>query len=172
MTNPFTRSAATNWPNGPNAGTDNFSSLANGACKCLGVLSPGTVSAPWGDIILPSWKITLASGPTTGNTIKRYLFMSEDNSVWPGGINPTSSSDQSSVLTAFLNYNPSGAQLIDQVTVSNGVTAYELGWVSIRGLLGNVPTYCTIAVYNQSGVAFAAYSSSNQVANYATDSYN
>jgi hypothetical protein len=175
MSNPWTRSTVTTWPLGPNQTIDNFSGLTNSAAKCLGVVSPGAVSAPFGDLILPPWKITLAGVPSAGSVITRYLLMSEDNIVWPGGVNPVSSSDQSPALAAWLAYDPAAAQaaMLDQLVMSASVSAYQTRWYSLRGaFLGNMPSYCTIAVYNQSGVAFAAYSSDNQVADYATDTYN
>jgi hypothetical protein len=175
MSNPWTRSTVITWPLGPNQSTDNFSALASGQCKCLGVLSPSGVAAPFGDIVLPPWKITLASAPTAGAAISRYLLMSEDNTIWPGGISPASASDQSPALAAWLTYDPAAAQaaMLDQLVMSGSVTIYQTRWYSLRGaFLGNVPSYCTIAVFNQSGVAFAAYSSGNQVADYATDTYN
>lgn len=174
MSNPWSRSSATVWPLGPNQSTDNFSGLANGAAKALGVVQPGTLASPWGDVIIPPWKITLAGAPAAQATISRFLLCSEDNTNWPGGINPTSSANQAAALAAFLAYDPIAAQaaLLDQLVMAAGVLVYQTRWFSTRGaLLGNVPSYCTVVVLNQSGVAFAAYSSANQVATYATDSY-
>jgi hypothetical protein len=150
-----------------------MSSLANGQAKGLGAINSGTISQPFGDIILPPWKITTAAGPTAGNMISRYLLFSEDNTIWPGGISPTSTSDQSSSLATWLAFDPGAAALalIDTLTIQSGVTLYQTRWQSIRGLIGNVPTYCTVLLYNTSGVALAAYSSGNQSATYVTESY-
>jgi hypothetical protein len=176
MSNPWTRGAATVWPLGPNQGTDNFSGLANGQAKCLGVVQPGTLTAPFGDIIIPPWLITLASAPTANANITRYLIPSEDDTNWPGGISPTSTSDQSAALLAWLAYDPAAAQaaMIDQLVMSASVTVYRTRWRGLKGFFtdGNIATYTTVLVYNQSGVAFASYSSGNQVATYATDTYN
>jgi hypothetical protein len=173
MSNPWNRASPATWPNGPNQTTDNFSSLPNGQAKGLGVISPGTVSAPYGDIILPPWKIATGT-VTAGNTISRYLLFSEDNTLWPGNISPTSTSDQSTALAAWLAADPLVANLalIDTLTMQGGQALYQTRWASIRGLIGNVPTYCAILVYNNSGAALAAYSSGNQSATYVTESYN
>lgn len=173
MSNPWSRATPVVWPNGPNQTTDNMSSLASAAAKGLGIVSPGTVSQPFGDIILPPWKITLASGPTVGNAISRYLLFSEDGSLWPGGINPSSASDQSAALAAWLAYDPTAADLalIDTLTMSNAVTVYQTRWQSLRGLIGNIPSYCAVLLYNNSGVALAAYSAGNQSATYVGESY-
>ncbi len=172
MSNPWSRVAAATWPNGPNQSTDNMSSLANGQAKGLGVINPGTLSQPFGDIILPPWKITTGT-VTPGNTISRYLLFSEDNSLWPGGIDPNSTSDQSTALANWLAYDPAAAALtlLDTLTMQSGVTLYQTRWQSIRGLIGNVPTYCAVLLHNNCGATLAAYSSANQVATYATESY-
>jgi hypothetical protein len=182
MSNPWNRAPAGApliWPYGANgANGDNFSSLPNGQAKCVGVVQPGTLSAPFGDLIIPPWKITFASAPTAGATLSRYLLFSEDNTtpVWPGGISPTSGSDQSALLTALLAYDPQfGAlALLDQLTLSSSVTSYYTRWHGLRGIFadGNIPTFTTILCYNQSGVALAAYSSGNQVTTYVTETYN
>src|SRR5271166_5480686 len=120
MSNPWSRGSVTTWPRGPNQSPDNFSSLASGAAKTLGVLINGTPASPWGDIILPAWKITLASSPTTGGLITRYLLFSEDNTVWPGGIDPTVNTDQSATLAAAIAADTGfGAALIDTITVQS-----------------------------------------------------
>jgi hypothetical protein len=174
MSNPWNRASPATWPNGPNQTTDNFSSLPNGQAKGLGVISPSTGSAPFGDIILPPWKFMLSANPTAGNSISRYLLFSEDDVLWPGNIGPTSPSDQSSLLAAWLAADPLVANLalIDTLTMQGTQTLYLTRWVSIRGLIGNVPSYCAILVYNNSGQALAAYLSGNQSATYVTESYN
>jgi hypothetical protein len=182
MSNPWNRAAAGAplvWPYGANgASGDNFSGLPNGQAKCVGVVQPATLTAPLGDLIIPPWKITFASGPTTGATFSRYILASEDNTtpVWPGGISPTSSSDQSAALAALLAYDPQFASLalLDQLVLSNSVTTYYTRWHGLRGIFtdGNVPTFITILCYNQSGVALATYSAGNQITTYVTDVYN
>jgi hypothetical protein len=136
------------------------------------------MSAPFGDLIIPSWKITFASVPIAGANFTRYLLFSEDNTtpVWPGGISPTSNSDQSALLTALLAYDTAFASmaLLDQLTLSASVTTYFTRWHALRGSFsdGNIPTFTTILCYNQSGVALASYSSGNQVTTYVTETYN
>jgi hypothetical protein len=174
MSNPWNRASPAVWPLGPNQSTDNFSGLPSGQARGLGVISPSTLSAPFGDIILPPWRLTLASSPSAGNSISRYLLFSEDDVLWPGNINPASTSDQSTVLAAWLAADTAAGQvaLIDTLTTQSGQTLYMTRWQTIRGLIGNVPTYCSILVYNQSGAAFAAYSSGNQSATYVPETYN
>ena len=180
MADPWNRATPVIWPYGANgASGDNFSSLPNGQAKCLGVVqSNPTLSAPYGDLILPVWKVTFASAPTTGGFLTGYLLFSEDNTtpLWPGGISPTSSADQSALLAAWLAYDtagPGAASLaLLQLTLSAGVTTYYPRWHSPRALIGQIGTYATVLVYNQSGVALAAYSAGNQSTTYVTESYN
>jgi hypothetical protein len=176
MSNPWNRASPAVWPLGPNQSTDNFSGLPSGQAKGLGVISPTALSLsnPLGDIILPPWKITLTSSPSTGGSISRYLLFSEDDVLWPGNISPTSTSNQEVALAAWLASDTAVAQvaLIDALTTQSGQTLYQTRWQTIRGLIGNVPTYCSILVYNDSSVAFASYSSGNQSAEYVVESYN
>lgn len=179
MSNPWNRATPAIWPYGANGGAgDNFSSLPTNQAKCVGIVQPGTLSAPFGDLIIPPWKITFASAPTTGTFFTRYLLFSEDNTtpIWPGGISPTSSSDQSALLAEWLTYDSGGAgaavlAMLDQLTLASAISTYYTRWHSIRGLVGNVPTFCTILVYNQGGQALAAYSAGNQSTTYVTEAY-
>lgn len=179
MSNPWNRATPAIWPYGANGGSgDNFSSLPTGQAKCIGVVQPGTLSAPFGDLIIPPWKVTFASAPTTGTFFTRYVLFSEDPAgvLWPGGISPTSGSDQSGLLAAWLAYDTGGAgaavlALLDQLMLSNSVSTYYTRWHSIRGLIGNVPTYCTILVYNQGGHALAAYSTGIHSTTYVSEAY-
>ena len=173
MSNPWSRASPLTWPLGPNQTTDNFSGLPNGQAKCLGVISPSTLTQPFGDVILPPWQYTTAAGPTAGNTIQRYMLFSEDNVIWPGGINPTAITDQSVALTTWLAADSAavGGSLLDTITIQSGAILYKSSWRSIRGLVGDVPTYMTVLVWNQSGVALAAFSANNQSATYVLDTY-
>lgn len=183
MANPWTRATPLVWPYGPNGGSgDNFSGLPNNQAKTLGIVQPSTLSQPLGDLILPPWKITLASSPTVaGGLITRYLLFAEDNTtpVWPGGISPTATGDQSAALATFLAYDPAAATLggamLDQLTIQSGVQVYQTRWFTIsRGLIGNSASFATILIYNQSGYAFATYTAgppANQAAPYVTDVY-
>ena len=182
MTNPWNRAAAGAplvWPYGANGGSgDNFSGLPNGQAKCVGVVQPATLTAPFGDLIIPPWKITFAAAPTGGANFTRYLLFSEDNTtpLWPGGISPVATTDQSALLTALLAYDAqfATAALLDQLTLSAGVTTYYTRWHALRGIFsdGNIPSFTTILCYNQAGVALAAYSSGNQVTTYVAETYN
>ena len=126
MSNPWSRAVATTWPNGPNQSPDNMSSLANGQARGLGIINPSTLSQPFGDIILPPWKISTGT-VSAGNTISRYLLFSEDNTLWPGGISPTSTFDQSAALNNWLAYDPAAAALalIDTLNMQAGVSLYQ-----------------------------------------------
>ena len=171
MSNPWIRGAPTVWPHGPGQSPDAITALANGQALGMGKLWAENIglATPLGDLILPPWKITTGSGWVSG-TISRYLIVSEDGSLWTGGIDPTSSSDQSAALFAMLNYDGANAALIDNITVSAASTAYYFRWRSLQSMLGNVPHYVSILVYNQSGQALSA-TAGNHTAQYASESY-
>jgi hypothetical protein len=171
MSNPWLRGAPTVWPDGPAQSSDHVTSLANGQALGLGKLwaeNLGLVT-PLGDLILPPWKITTGSGSVNG-TISRYLIVSEDGNLWTGGIDPTSSSDQSALLAAMLTYDGINAALIDSITVSAATTAYYFRWRSLQSLLGNVPHYVSVLIYNQSGQALNG-TAGNHTAQYVTEGY-
>jgi hypothetical protein len=171
MSNPWIRGTPTVWPNGPGQSPDHLTSLPNGQALGMGKLWAENIGlvTPLGDLILPPWKITTGTGGVSG-TISRYLMASEDGTLWPGGIDPTSSSDQSTLLSAMLTYDGPNAALIDSITVSAASTAYYLRWRSLQGLLSNVPHYVSILVYNQSGQALSA-TAGNHTAQYASEAY-
>lgn len=171
MSNPWVRGTPTVWPHGPGQSPDAITSLANGQAKGVGSLWAENIGlvTPLGDLILPPWKITTGSGSVAG-TISRYLIISEDGTNWTGGIDPTSASDQSTALAAMLAYDGSNAALIDQITASAASTAYYFRWRSLQSLLGNVPKYASILVYNQTGQALNA-TAANHTAQYASESY-
>jgi hypothetical protein len=171
MSNPWVRGTPTVWPHGPGQTPDALTSLANGQAKGMGSLWAENISlvTPFGDLILPPWKITTGSGSVSG-PISRYLITSEDGSLWTGGIDPTSSSDQSTLLSAMLTYDGVNAALIDQVTAAAANTAYYFRWRSLQSLLGNVPHYVSILVFNQSGQALNV-TAGNHTAQYASESY-
>ena len=169
--NPWVRGTPTVWPHGPGQSPDAITSLPNGQAKGVGSLSAESISlvTPFGDLILPPWKITTGSGTVAG-TISRYLISSEDGSLWTGGIDPTSASDQSAALAALLAYDGSGAALIDQITASAANTAYYFNWRSVQALVSNVPHFLSILVFNQTGQALNA-TAANHTAQYASESY-
>ena len=90
--------------------------------------------------------------------------------MWTGGIDPTSSSDQSTALAAMLSYDGASAALIDSITVSAAATTYFFRWRSLQSMLGNVPHYAAILVYNQSGQALDS-TAANFTAQYVSESY-
>ena len=72
---------------------------------------------------------------------------SEDGVNWTNGINPNSTSDQSSLIGSLVSLTP-------VVTVAANATLYYFPEFSVYSLLGFMPTYWSILVYNQSGAAF------------------
>lgn len=171
MSNPWIRGAPTVWPHGPGQSPDTLTALANGEALGMGKLWAENIglATPLGDLILPPWRVTTGSG-SVGGTISRYLIVSEDGSLWTGGIDPTTLSDQSTALLAMLGYDGANAALIDQITVSTSTTAYYFRWRSLQSMLGNAPHYVSILVYNQSGQALSA-TAANHTAQYASESY-
>ena len=171
MSNPWSRGAPATWPHGPGQSPDSITSLPNNQALGMGKLWAENIGlvTPLGDLILPPWKITTGSGTVAG-TISRYLIVSEDGVLWTGGIDPTSSSDQSAALSAMLAYDGANAALIDQITVSAATTAYYFRWRSLQAMLGNVPHYASILVYNQSGQALNG-TAANHTAQYASEAY-
>jgi hypothetical protein len=173
MTYPLVRSVPAAWPLGPAQPTDNLTGLASGQAKGLGRLSAETLGlvTPLADLILPPWTVTTGSGSVSG-AISRYLLLSEDGNLWPGGIDPTATADQSALLAAWLLYDPvaASAALLDALAVTSGSTAYYFRWHSIQGLNGNVARYAAIVVSNNSGQPLSAVATSHS-ATYATDAY-
>ncbi len=171
MSDPWIRGAPAVWPHGPGQSPDALTSLPNGQALGMGKLWAENIGlvTPFGDLILPPWKITTGSGSVAG-TISRYLIASEDGTLWTGGIDPTSSSDQSALLAAMLSYDGGNAALIDQITVSAAATAYYFRWRSLQSILGNMPHYVSILVYNQSGQTLSS-TAANHAAQYASESY-
>jgi hypothetical protein len=171
MSNPWSRGSPTTWPHGPGQSPDAITSMPNNQALGVGKLWAENISlvTPLGDLILPPWKITTGAGVTSG-TISRYLIASEDGSLWTGGIDPTSTSDQSALLSAMLTYDGSNAALIDQITVTAANTAYYFRWRSLQSMLGNVPHYISVLVYNQSGAALNG-TAGNHTAQYASEAY-
>jgi hypothetical protein len=171
MAYPLNRALPAVWPLGPAQSTDNLTGLPNNQARCLGVVNAETIgyTTPLSDLILPPWKITTGSGTVSGN-ITRYFLLSEDNVLWPGGINPSSTSDQSAALVAMIAADPNFATLalVDQLTASASATAYVTREHSWFALLGVVARYCAVIVYNQSGQALSS-TAGNHSATYAAE---
>lgn len=161
MSNPFTRTTAT-WPKGPAQGTDNLTSLASNNAKGLGAVNPAT--QPAYDLLIAPLKITTGTGTSTTGTVSVYLVASEDNTVWPGGINPDSTSDQTAALST--------ATLLETITANADTTAfYSQKEYSVVGVLGFMPSYVAIIVQNNSGATLSA-TAGNHTAKYSEDTYN
>lgn len=170
MANPWTRGTATVWPHGPAQSPDSVTSLANGQALGLGSLNAEAIGlvTPMGDLILPPWKITSGAGSVSG-AISRYLIASEDGSHWTGGIDPTSSSDQSTLLQALLNADGALGAL-DAVTATVAATAYYFPWRALRWVLGNTPRYISLLIWNQTGQALSG-TAANHTVQYAAEDY-
>lgn len=172
MSDPWNRTSLTPWPFAPGgSGGDRITSLANNTTIALGIVSPTSVNAPVGDILLPIWKLTTGSGSVSG-TFTRYIITSEDNVLWTGGLSPNSPSDQSAALDAYLatDAGAANAMIIDQLTVAAAGTIYYFRERFLYALLGNLPTYTSILVRNQSGQALGSVSSGHSLT-YALDNY-
>lgn len=172
MADPWNRTSPTPWPYAPGgSGGDRVTSLANNTTIALGIVSPVAVNAPVGDILLPVWKVTTGTGSVSG-TITRYIITSEDNVLWTGGLSPTSPSDQSAALDAYLSTDAgaANAMIVDQLTVSAAGTIYYFRERFLYALLGNLATYTCMLLRNQSGQALGAVSSGHSLT-YALDNY-
>jgi hypothetical protein len=171
MSNPWIRGAPTIWPHGPGQIPDSVTSLPSGQALGVGKLWAENIglTTPLGDLILPPWKITTGSGSVSG-TISRYLIGSEDGSLWEGGIDPTSSSDQSTLLTAMLAYDGPSATLIDQINVTAAATAYYFRWRTLQQLRQNMPRYVSVVIFNQSGQALSSTTAQHAI-QFASEAY-
>jgi hypothetical protein len=173
MADPWTRTnPPVTWPYGAGgASGDHVTSLANNTVLGLGYLNNSTLTSPYGDIILPTWKITTGAGSVSG-TIQRWLVVGEATSMFTGGLDPTSASDLTSALNAYLITDPlaQAAMLLDTINVSAAGTAYYFRWRSLYAFIGNVPTYVGLLIQNLSGVALST-TAGNHITNYVIDSY-
>ena len=98
------------------------------------------------DIVAP---ILIKSGNSVNGSGIASLFLvcSEDGTSWTNGINPNSTSDQSSLIGSLASLTP-------VVSVTANAAVYYFPEFSVYSLLGFMPTYWSILVYNQSGSAF------------------
>jgi len=161
MTNPLSYGTLTTMPNGPGAGTDNLTSLPSATALGQGVLDFS--AAPVYDCVIAPMKVKSGStGTSASGLLTGYIITSEDNTVWTDGISPTSASDQSAkIATAMVAF---------QIAVVANATTYQTPEVSIFAILGFVPRYAALVVYNQSGHALDT-TSTNFYEKYSITSY-
>ena len=145
MSNPLSVASLATFPLGPGQSTDNLTALPNGQAKGLGAL--GTTLVQYYDDIVAPIQIKSGPGVSGSGTVSLYLVCSEDGTSWTNGINPNSTSDQSSLIGSL-------ASLMPMVTVAANAAPYYFPEFSVYSLLGFMPTYWSIVVYNQSGSAF------------------
>ena len=144
MSNPLSAASLATFPVGPGQSTDNLTGLPNGQAKGLGALG-ATLVQYYDDIVAPI-QIKSGSSVSGSGTASLFLVCSEDGVSWTNGINPNSTSDQSSLIGSL-------ASLMPVVTVTANATLYHFPEFSVYSLLGFMPTYWSILVYNQSGAA-------------------
>jgi hypothetical protein len=145
MSNPLSVASLATFPLGPGQSTDNLTALPNGEAKGLGALDT-TLVQYYDDIVAPI-QIKSGSAVSGSGTVSLYLVCSEDGISWTNGINPNATSDQSSLIGSLASLTP-------MVTVAANAALYYFPEFSIYSLLGFMPTYWSILVYNQSGAAF------------------
>ena len=145
MSNPLSVASLAAFPLGPGQSTDNLTALPNGQAKGLGAV--GTTLVQYYDDIVAPIQIKSGSAVSGSGTASLYLVCSEDGISWTNGINPNSTSDQSSLIGSLASLTP-------VVSVTASAAVYYFPEFSVYSLLGFMPTYWSILVYNQSGSAF------------------
>jgi hypothetical protein len=145
MSNPLSVASLATFPRGPGQSTDNLTALPNGQAKGLGVL--GTTLVQYYDDIVAPIQIKSGNSVSGSGIASLFLVCSEDGASWTNGINPNSTSDQSSLIRSL-------ASLMPVMTVAANAALYYFSEFSVYSLLGFMPTYWSIIVYNQSGAAF------------------
>jgi hypothetical protein len=161
MSNPLSVASLATFPLGPGQSTDNLTALPNGQAKGLGAL--GTTLVQYYDDIVAPIQIKSGSSVSGSGNVSLFLVCSEDATNWTNAINPNSSADQSSLIGTLTPLAPA-------VTVASDATIYVLPEFSIYSLLGFMPTYWSIVVYNQSGAALDA-TATNFIAKHSLVSY-
>ena len=131
------------FPNGPGQPADNLTGLANG--KALGLGMVGTAFTQYFDCIVASIFIKSGTGTSGTGTVSLYLVVSEDGTHWSGGIDPTSTSDQSAKLA--------GQTALQEITVGADATEYYFNEFSFSNVLSFMPTFMAVVIWNKSGAA-------------------
>jgi hypothetical protein len=161
MSNPLSVASLATFPLGPGQSTDNLTALPSGHAKGLGAL--GTSLVQYYDDIVAPIQIKSGGSVTGSGTTSLFLVCSEDGTSWTNGINPNSISDQSSLIGSLPSLTP-------MVTVAANSALYYFPEFSVYSLLGFMPTYWAIVVYNQSGAAFDG-TAANFIAKHSLVSY-
>jgi hypothetical protein len=146
LTNPLSVAAIAIMPHGPAQGTDALTSMPNGSAYGLGSLGAATTQY-YDDNIAPI-KITTATGTSASGVALLFLVVSEDNTNWTNGINPAVNTDQSGKLTGI---NP-----LFTVSANVDSTAFFFPEFTVASVLGYMPSFWAVVVWNQSGAAFNA----------------
>jgi hypothetical protein len=171
LADPLVRSAPTAFPYGPSgASGDNITSLATTQIRGLGTISNSPVTSPVSDWVVGPIKITTGTTPTVGGTIELHLVVSVDGTIFTGGVNPAVAADQSTAWVAAIAADPNltATQILTVTATSN--VAYYFREFSIVGILGYVPDYWSLLVYNKTGVALNA-TAGNHSASYRAETY-
>jgi hypothetical protein len=159
------------FPMGPGQGTDNISGLPNNQAKALGAV--GTAAVQYYDDLIPPIQLTAgASGVSGTGAVSFYVICGETASIgtgpWTNGIDPNSTADQSSKLAGMTALSPTLP-----MTVNASVCVYRE--FSIYAVLGFMPSFWSIVVYNQSGAALAITTgtppNTNHIARHSLVSY-
>jgi len=142
----------------------NLNSLANNAAKPLGEVDNATNDYPNAKL---HFIINLAvSGLIMGGSIEIYFLSciedEDTNASWSEGINPDDTSD---VASSIYNLDP-----IVTLRADNTMNSVDITWNcnDLAALVGDLPPYWTLVVWNKSGAALV---SSGHTAEYAPVSY-
>ena len=159
------------FPWGPGGGSgDNVSSLANNTVRGLGTISPSPVTSPASDWVVGPIKIRTGTSPSAGGTIEMHLVVSTDGSIFTGGVNPAVGADQATAWAAAIAADPSltATQILTVTATSNA--DYYFREFSVVGVLGYVPDYWSLLIFNKSGAALNA-TAGNHDAHYRAETY-
>lgn len=157
--NPYSVAPVATFPCGPGQTPDNLTGLPSGAALGLGVV--GTTQIQYADDLVGPLQIK--TGATAGGVVSLYLVVSEDGVTFSDGVDPSSTSDQSSKIT-------SNTPLVETLNVIAGSTLYYFNAFSVFSRLGYMPSFWAVVVQNLSGSDFDN-SASNFIANHSLVSY-
>lgn len=172
MTNPYTRSSYTAFPNGPGQGTDNVTSLASGAASALGVIGPAS-PLPAADYLIGPSTVMTGTGPSTTGTLSLYVIVSEDGSHYTGGMSATATTNATALNAWLANASLNAITLrgVVQTILANAAnTAYYFDEFNLSQLFTNIPSYWALLLVNNSGAALNA-TATNHVFGYRADTY-
>lgn len=123
----------------------NLNSLANGAAKSIGKINFNSNNAHLATLKL---KVTLASSGLDANgTLELYFLGSQDDIDWTDGIDPTSTSDESSNIVDAIHIGSLHAATASRVVNQT---------IDLFSRAGNGYAYGAVVVLNSSGAALPA----------------